>query len=324
MSIKIAAKLRPFSHTPGASCVIPKTHSILEAFPTLLRIDGKEWPLKLSGPVKGFTVQQDLEKDAVFVFGNAKEGYFRLRIVANDGGFDIVSERGFLKGGKIDAEIQYSEKTSLEIEKLSLGSHKAQDWDLMQRRLDLKELLPILFSLGQKIPSVLPQELSGTALLLKFFEKRDAIEENLSAFFRAAFKSMLVPRLIDDQHQGLVAEGAGRGNPFFLLQEGMKRVRSLFFSQNERRIAFLPNLPVSLDAGRLIGIQAPGIGEIDFEWSKKTMRRCLIRANNSGEILFDLPKEIRRFRVGRKKWIQREEPLLIEEKKIFLLDRFER
>lgn len=315
MSIKIAAKLRPFSHTPGASCVIPKTHSILEAFPTLLRIDGKEWPLKLRGPVKGFTVQQDLEKDAVFIFGNAKEGYFRLRIHANDGGFEIVSERGFLKGGKIDAEIQYGGKAF--IERLSLGSHKAQDWDLMQRRLDLKEMMPILFCLGQKIPPVLPQELSGTALLLES-------QENLSPFFLGAFKSMLVPRLIDDQHQGLVPEGSADGNPFFLLQEGMRRVRGLFFSQNERRLALLPNLPTSLDAGRLIGIQAPGIGEIDFEWSKKTVRRCVIRANSSGEILFDLPKGIQRFRVGKKRWIRRGEPLLIEEEKTVLLDRFER
>ena len=54
MTIKIAAKLRPFSHVPGAACVIPGTSAVIEAFPTLLRIDGHEITLNLTGPVKDF------------------------------------------------------------------------------------------------------------------------------------------------------------------------------------------------------------------------------------------------------------------------------
>jgi len=75
MKIKIAERLRPFSHTPGASCLIPGTCFAVTAFPTLLRIDQHEIKLKLTGPVSNFTLQQDLEKNCVFVFGKAKEGH---------------------------------------------------------------------------------------------------------------------------------------------------------------------------------------------------------------------------------------------------------
>ncbi len=320
--MKIAARFKPFSHTPGASCVIPGTDCIIEAFPTLLRIDGRGWPMPLTGPVEGFTLSQDLERNCVYVFGKAKEGYFRLRVEGHDGGIEIRSEKGPLKSGKISAEIRHVMKAPFE--RLSLGSHKAQDWDLIQRRGDLKEILPILFCLGQKIPQIPSQELSGTAALLQFPEGRTTLESALQAFTKAAFKSILVPRLVDDQHQGFVPEGDVKGDPFFLLQEGAQRIRGLFFSQNERRLAFLPNLPIAFDAGRMVGLKAPGVGEIDFEWSKKLLRRVVIRANTSGEVLFVLQREIQNFRVGKKRKMKRGEPLLLEAEKTYSFDRFEK
>lgn len=322
MKIKIAERLRPFSLTPGALCVIPGSCAILQAFPTLLKIDQYEWKMPLSGPVEGFTVQQDLEKNCVFIFGRAREGYFRLRIEASDGGFAIEVEKGPLKSHRIDTETPFVEKFSFE--RLSLGNHKAQDWDLIGRRADLKEILPLLFCLGQKIPLISPQPLAGTARLLELPKERKYLPSALEAFVKAAFKGMLVPRLVDDQHQGLVPDEPAEGNPFFLLQEGAKMIRSLFFKQNERRIALLPNLPIPFDAGRLIGLIAPGIGEFDLEWSKKSLRRVILRANTPGEVIFELPNEIKTFRVGKKKKFKRDEPLLVEPNQTYDLDRFEK
>lgn len=315
MTIKIRAKLRPFSHTPGAACVIPGTCSVIEAFPTRLRIDGREVLLNLTGPVKGFTLQQDLERHCVFVFGTAKEGYFRLRV---DGG-RIQVEKGPLD----DVQIPILCEPNAPFERLSLGSHKTQDWDSVQKRCDLKEILPILFCLGQKLPPIPPQKLTGTARLLEFPEDRKELAEALESFVKAAFTQILVPRLIDDQYQGLAPDEAAAGNRFFLLQEGAKRIRALFFHQNERRLALLPNLPIPFDAGRMIGIKAPGIGEIDFEWSKKSLRRLILRASTSGEVLFDLQSAIKTFRVGKRRRQKAGEPLLIEAGKTYFLDRFE-
>lgn len=322
MKIKIAARLKPFSHTPGISCVIPGSCSVIEAFPTLLRIGGHDWKMPLTGPVSGFTLQQDLEKNCVFVFGKAKEGYFRLRIEARDDGFQIHSEKGSLKSARIELEVHHFSKSTFE--RLSLGNHKAQDWDQVQRRGDLKEILPILFCLGQKTPLIPPQPLSGTARLLSLPSERLLLAPALEVFLKAAFKGILVPRLIDDQHQGLVPDEPVKGDPFFLLQEGAKMVRSLFFKQNERRLAFLPNLPVPFDSGRMLGIQAPGIGEIDLEWSKKILRRVILRPTTPGEVIFELQKEIKTFRVGKKKKLKRDEPLLLEPGTTYHLDRFEK
>lgn len=322
MKIKIAERLRPFSLIPGAACVIPGSSFVIEAFPTLLRIAGREWKMPLTGPITGFTVQQDLEKNAVLIFGRAKEGYFRIRVEATGSGFQITSEKGPLKSAHIDAEVLYLSKPIFE--RLSLGSHKSQDWDQVQRRCDLKEILPVLFCLGQKIPLIPPQPLTGTARLLEWPDDRRGLSSAIEAFFKAAFKNILVPRLRDDQHQGLAPEEPIQGDPFFLLQEGAKKIRSLFFRQNERRLSFLPNLPIPFDSGRMLGIQAPGIGEIDFEWSKKILRRIILRATTSGEVLFELQNEIKTFRAGKKKKLKRDEPLLLEIGKTYHLDRFQK
>ncbi len=321
MTIKIVQKLRPFSHTPGASCLIPGSCSVIQAFPTRLCIDDHEISLSLTGPVADFTLQQDLERNCVYVFGKAQEGYYRLRISAHDSGFDIQVEKGPLKSLQISAEVPFVFKPTFE--RLSLGSHKAQDWDQVQKRCDLKEILPILFCLGQKIPLIPPQPLTGTARLLEVPKERLQLAQALTSFFKAAFTQLLVPRLIDDQYQGLVPHEPARGNPCFLLQEGAKMIRSLFFRQNERRLAFLPQLPIPLDAGRMIGPKASDIGEIALEGTKKSPRRILIRATTSGEVILELPRAIKTFRVGKKHRQKATEPLLLEAGRTTLLDRFQ-
>ncbi len=328
--MKIQARLRPFSHLPGASCVIPGTCVEIEAYPTLLKIGSIQIRLDVTGPVADFTLEQDLEKNCVWVYGKAKEGFYRLRLEANDAGFDLYLERGNIAiNGRLlkakdhlhfPAEISFVLKTDCEV--LSLGNHKAQDWDLVQKRCDPREFLPPLFTLGQKIPLLPPQPLKGTARLLEFPPERNQIIPALIAFFKAAFSQILVPRLIDDQHQGLVPDEPASGNRHFLLQEGAKRIRALFFQQEERRLHLLPLLPPDLHAGRLLNLKAPGIGTLDFEWTKGTLRQVLLRATTSGEVLFDL-KGLKTFRVNKKNRHPATEPLLLQAGKTYFLDRFQ-
>jgi hypothetical protein len=325
--IQIAERLKPFSHTPGAACVIPGTCSEIEAFPTLLRIANKEVRLPLTGPIKDFALEQDLEKNCVRIHGKAKEGFFRLKIEATDSGFDLIAEKGPLKNHHISFETQLVPNGPFE--RLSLGNHKAQDWDLVQKRCDPKEFLPVLFCLGQKIPLIPPQALTGTARLLQLPPDRNDLAPALQAFFQAAFTKILIPRLADEQHHGLIPDEPATGNRFFLLQEGAKMIRSLFFRQNERRLALLPNLPVPFDAGRLIHLKAPGIGEIDLEWTKKLLRRAAIRASTSGDVILELQREIKSFRVRKslKEKGHRQkstDPLLLEAGKTYILDRFQK
>jgi len=322
MKIVIREKCKPFSHLAGASCVIPGTCSEIEAFPTLLKIGDVEVKFLCKGPVKGFTLELDLERHCVFVFGEALDGYYRLRIEASDSGFDITSEKGsaLKKALHIAHETPFVSKGSFE--RLSLGSHKAQDWTSGQ--VDLRTALPILFCLGQKIPRVPPQALTGTAQLLQMPEDRSALFNALQAFFKAAFTNLLIPRLVDNQYHGFVPDEPAKGNRFFLIQEGAKMIRSLFFRQDERRLKILPHLPIPFDCGKMTALQAPGIGEIDFEWSKKLLRCLSIRASTSGEVIFDLQKEIKTFRVDKKHKQKANEPLLLQAGKTTFLDHFQK
>ncbi len=68
-------------------------------------------------------------------------------------------------------------------EKISLGNLKAQDWELVQRRSDLREMVPALYLLGQKIPSA-GKASGGTVNLL---------QTSLQNFFLAAFQGSLSP-----------------------------------------------------------------------------------------------------------------------------------
>lgn len=265
--------------------------------------------------MKDFTLLQDLEKNCVFIFGKAQEKFFRFCLQASDG--------GFILSGKTREKQFFPFSLAFHLpavwERLSLGSHKAQDWDLVLRRADLKEILPVLFGLGQKIPLIAPEAVAGTMHLLN--------EAQLQEFCLAAFSEILVPRLSDEQHLGLAVAEKVPGNPFFLIQEAFKFIRALFFRQNERRLEFLPSL--MFFEGRLIHLQVPGVGEIDLEWASKQIRRVVIRASCSGDVVLVFQKEIRCFRVrtssalrGKKHFVS--EPLFLEAKKTYFLDCFQK
>jgi hypothetical protein len=328
MKISIANRLKPFSHTPGAACLIPGTCWEIEAFPALIRLGKKyELALYLTGPVKDFTLEQDLEKNCVMVNGHAKEGFYRLKFQGKVGGIEMAAVNapvGFLING---APVRSQERLFFvgEVdfflpanwERLFLGVSKALDWDLVVRRFDIREILPLLFGLGQKLPLIEPQPLQGTGKLLE--------EGKLDSFCRAAFGKMLVPRLIDDQHQGLVLPETATGNPYFLLQEAARRIRALFFRQEGSRVSLLP--ANSFPAGRMTGIFASGIGEIDLEWAGRTLRRAILRASSSGEVTIVLPKGLRSFRVRttlsqRGQRFEGGEPISIESGKTYFFDRF--
>ncbi len=343
MKIEIAARIKPFSHTPGAACALPGSKQILEAYPALIKVAGRELKLALTGPVKNFTVEQDLEKNCAWIFGQAAEGFYRLRVWAQDDGVRIAAEKapadGIAYKGSETGVLRKKEtlflpceteiRISGALERLSLGSHKAQDWDRAMAECDLKLLVPALFFLGQKIPHIPPQKPSGTALLLSWPEERKGLASALERFFRSAFAKIGAPQLEDGQHQGIAPEGPVQGDSFFLIQEGAKQIRSLFFRQNDRRVGFLPHLPPEFDAGRMLGVQALGIGSIDFEWTKGKMRRALLRATTSGEVVLDLQKGIESLRVrsqlnGKGKKLQAGEPLLVEAGKTYFLDHFQK
>ena len=308
MRIKIENKLRPFSHQPGTRCLIPYTTWEVEAFPSLLKFrdlassEKKEVCLQVKGPVKGFTLIQDLEKGRVEVVGRGQAGYFRQQITPE--------EYPFLK--KFDLP-----KSNM---RLSFGVHKKQDWDLVKRRLEMVEVFPFWVRLSKLIPEwTLPQKSVGTMLLL------DEVENG--SFFQAGFQGILSPRLNDENHLGLIEEREVEGCPLGLLHEGARRILSLFFEQEGSRVHILPRLPKDFHAGRIVSLMTTGGDVLDLEWSKKQIKKVILLPAKDSEVELVLKKGLKSYRI-RKSLRQRGErqnastPLQLKAGQTLYLDRF--
>lgn len=286
MTIRIAQRFHPFSKEPGTCCLIPGTTYALQFFPTLIKVYDlaqSGWLLIREIPIESpsrFLVTMDLE-------------------------------RGEVRFGK---EVMYIEGVTPvpcgHVERLALGSHKKQEWELVRRRCDLAEILPIWFRLGQMVPQV-ATKLTGTAELLERGEFRKA--------FLAGFSGIMTPHLEDRMHYGYTEGDAQESSPLVLLTEGYKRIRKLFLVESDE-IAILPELPTELHAGRMLGLKVSA-GELDLEWSKKFIRRMQLRAEIDGVVKFSFAKGVKRMRVNGK--VIGVDGVEVEKGSVYQFDRFE-
>ncbi len=329
MKITIAQKLFPCSHLPGTTCLIPGSDWQVQAFPTKLRFQSlvsqeeKELSLNIQGPILDFTVQLNLEKLRVEVFGHAAGGYIRYFISMVESGISIFFEKE-----KREEILPVSWKQgSPSQERLSLGMHKKLDWELVHRRRDLKEIFPIWLKLGQITPST-PETKEGAASLLAECPKLEVVS-HFTKLFLAGFKSLLVPRLVDDDHQGIIPScEATQGSPLILLTEGALLIRALFFKEEKDLFYFLPCLPPEFHEGRMVHVTTLKGDIISLEWSKKLLAKVMIHPKETREISFHLQHVLKSFRV---KYSLREkgkrhlakDPLFVEAGKVLYLDRFE-
>lgn len=336
MKIEIAERLHPFSHVPGTSFVLPGSSLAIEIFPALLRIKELalgapclvlELALDLEGPINDFTALQDLEKGSLRVWGTSASGYFRYVVKALESGQGcaVVVEKSppagiLLKCSgkwavrqesllKPNEKIVFSEQGTSEsgtipcsfhsIERLSLGSHKLQDWELVRRRLTFNEIFPIWYRLGQMVLKPSLNQLAGTAVLLN--DCRNAIsgkapEKILAHFqnlFLAGFSGVLSPRLVDTDFQGIRHLGKDlflpletKASALTLLTEGFQLIRSLFLKEFDSTIHLLPSMPPEFHCGRLVEVRCGKKGSLSLEWTKKSLRCLTFSALEDQQLAF--------------------------------------
>ncbi|HNA62123.1 MAG TPA: hypothetical protein PKW79_03505, partial [Rhabdochlamydiaceae bacterium] len=203
--------------------------------------------------------------------------------------------------------------------RLSLGMHKALDWELVCRRRDLREIFPLWVRLGQMVPAA-----EGSFQLFRSFDKLEVVKA-YTKFFMTRFEGLLMPRLEDRDHQGITAEGKVTGSPLALLIDGARHIRSLFFDD----WSFLPCLPPEFHAGRFVHFRTREGDTIDFEWSKKLLRRVVIHSGISRKISPSFQKSLHSYRLRsslKEKGIRKkvEEPLDLQTGQTLYLDRFEK
>ncbi len=282
MRITIANRLHPFSHIPGTWTVLSGSELQVQIFPTLIRIYSqqklvKDFPLIVDAPTKNFTVENDLERGVISVWWHTVNGFVRYRLFVNGSGMVRIEFDG---GDQID--LYQTQKTiQPKIEKISFGVHKKQDFDMVRNRLNIEEIWPFWFQLGQLVPHA-----SGTCDLLDLWRneiKPEKIKDSSLLLFRAGFHGIMTPSLIDDQHQGIQLNGSG--SPLVLLSEGAAIIRSHLFRSEENQIYILPLLPPELHCGRMTNVQFEGAA-LDFEWSKKNIRRMVLHTHQDQERVF--------------------------------------
>lgn len=372
MRINIAERLKPFSHSPGTYFILPGTSLRFQIFPALVRVHNlfnaepqfiTEIQLNIKGPVLDFTAQQDLEHGCLQIWGHTSTGFLHYQIhalkdyknfaivfekVPNDE-FNISCSNNYIpnKPQNIkpkDTLVIAKHETAIEkdhlykpesLEKISFGCHKAQDWELIKRRLDLSEILPLWFKFGNLIPkqdTKAPHE--GTAFLLEQCNQAIAQSDRLAilpAFrnlFLAGFEGGFSPQLIDNQHQGYkLPKIESEFSPLVLLSEGSSLIRSLLLQSDENEILVLPVLPPEFHCGRFLNACCGNLGIIDMEWSKKQTRRMIFKAKSTSSVTFHFQKDIKQFRLRRSHSergtvLESGKTINIESESIYFLDNF--
>ncbi|MDP1880581.1 MAG: hypothetical protein Q8K60_06550 [Parachlamydiaceae bacterium] len=339
MKISTVQSLRPFSHTPGTSLILPGSFHQLEIFPCLIRVYSlsqtfpeltQEIHLDLKGPIHEFTIWCDLENGKVTVRGKSQQGWFRYHLVSSKVGNHIflVLDRAPIEGVRVKIRSVWqllhrgvfvnliSENNVFDgyqppqcLEKLFLGNNKAQDIDLIRRRLDLTEIFPLWHRLGQMIPQLPVRNKNddhGMFSLLKhcqeiFFEKKpEKGKQEWLNLFQAGFEGIFVPRLEDHSHLGFIEESIASLNensPLYLLIEGSSLIRQLFLQEEKNQLFILPHLLPELHCGRLLNIDLNGLGRVSLEWSKKTIRCLALHSEKDQEIEIIFRSNVRSYRL---------------------------
>lgn len=347
MQIEIVERLRPFSHKPGIFCFLPNSFLKVQVFPAKIKIFNistttpqltSELNVNITGPVKDFTVQLDLEKGFIKVWGHASEGFFRYIIKASTDSYkyEITIEKSpvDILIDSPEACQQASLSKPQHFEHLSLGVSKKQEWQHIWERISLAEILPFLFRAGQLLPENIAPTYAGTSSLLSTLEEtisaKTLIQTQiaLSTLFMAGFEGMIAPRLEDDDYQGFKLPSISAqetGCPLFLISKGAQIIRSLFVEQSKNKLNILTNLLPQLQCGRMTNIRCEGIGILDLEWRKNSIRRIVLNAVNDNEIHFNFRKDIKIYRIREgkvEKKVEAQDVIEVFAGKEYLLDNF--
>lgn len=323
MRIAVAQRLRPFTHKAGEMCPIPHTYYAAKIYPSRLVVydysrsqpnELLSYDLKVQGPVKDFTVQLDLERGVVKVWGDTKEGFYRYLIGKGKETIAIKIEKSpenfnLPSIGKLEIP-------EVSLERLSLGVDKKQDWELVNRREDMLEILPFWLKLG----SMMPIEATKDGCRLEAFDTKD--------IYKSCFEGLLFSTFAKAENLGFkLPRTFETVNPFLFLSECAQRIREGFFKQTEDIIEILPHISHEFHAGRFINIQCKN-GSIDFEWRSRKLRRLIYRCYADEKIVFELPKHLKSYRLRdclhtRGVVLQAGEIVELKAKKTYYFDHFE-
>lgn len=321
MKIAIAERFRPFSHMPGFRCLFPGTSQIIRVFPAWIEIEGKGTvELPVTGPVKAFTGIMDLEKPSLSVFGQAQAGYYKVEIM-----LDPINSN--LTVGSQVFQLNTPVNALMPAERLSLGCQKAMDWQMMRRRALLEEWIPLWHWMGQtagpihQVPRIDPK---NSLLGLCLHADNMAVGNLLMQSLEAGFEEFFAPSADRWKKLGLSLPPLVDGS---LLQTGAAMIRQLFIQECGSSLLILPRLPHELHCGRYVNASFD-CGCVDLEWSKRKIRRMVIRSNKNYPLSLEFKNKSTSYRIrtsvsSKGVRMNHLDPIELKEGNSYYLDQFE-
>lgn len=290
-SIAIDQPYAPFTHEPGATLRIPGTNREAIIYPGRLEIGEFSFDLPLEERAVDFTALLDLKKGAIFVNVRTKSAYFRYRIkaAAVDEGITVVFDRGLRKRFFIPCVVEKPKSFAW----LSTGVYKKQEWESVQKRGNIAEILPIWFMASQ------------------WFEEGE-MPENLLATFQESFGAIFTPRAA--RHTGY--KGACASFPF-------KDFQALFAQYGEKSLRL--SFPHYLACGRVQNLTVDSDFSLDLLWSNKQLKQAIIRPFVDQTCTLHFPGKSCRLRFNKKdkgRTLLSGETLSFIAKQRLFLDRF--
>lgn len=279
LNIRIAERFRPFSRTPGIKMALPFSDWGVEIYPAKLRffsqVEDFEVKIGLKASSEQFTATCDLERGGIYVEMKIRGESVRYWIFEQSG-LVLFLEKGDIQinSNRLRLETAFQKPSLFFSERLSFGVTKKQDWDLVRRRMQVTEFVPIWFRLGQ--------------MLKEQGELCVPTEEQMKEQFSNCFSGILVPDLT-------LPSLMGSSVPKTWIQS--RSIRGLFFREVEAGVLeILPHLPHCFPEGRFTGIRF-SLGTLDLEWAKGRLRKLIIRAEKQGSVQLKLPKECSSYRL---------------------------
>jgi len=353
MQIKIKQKFNLLSHRYGSKFLIVKTSYFVQIFPALLVFKdlNSEKSFKISldfiGPVKNFTIFQNLLSGDIKVCFHAQNGYISYKILIREKILGLYFEN--LPNDQIDIKLEKTkkvnakEKFELPIQVISenepkeflfLGIHKKQDIDLIKNRENLLEILPFLFLFSQFFEDIQSKCVRKNCivkeLILKIHkkEKKD-LEDQFLKVYKAHFFDAFIPRVNDEDFQNIIQYvDAKDSNPLHILRKLFYVIKSTLVEANDKEATFLPALPVSVHSGKALNITFP-IGSFDIEWSKKLIKKLIFRSVKDVKLKFNFQSKIKTYRLKtsvkeKGKTFKNKDFLYFEKDKIYFFDKFQK
>lgn len=343
MRILIRDRYRIFSHKPGSHVLLPFSQYALQIFPTkivFIDLQNKvlaEIEFEFLDPPENFTVELNLEKGIIAVHGTASGSFFRVFAA-----FDKTDQKIVIAPTKLKINIIEDPHHLIKIadilpkiiigpERISFGIFKKPDYERIQAREDLREILPLWHALAKQVPFS-KADFSSPSLLSELKEaikkhKKEMVMPLFKALFRTGFESVFFPHLIDDTLRGYKLQPIQAATSLAMISEGAALLRSLLFKYEDERLELIPMLPKELSSGRMTGCLLEGKTLFDCEWRSKKLVRAAFSPLQEGKLFLSLPKEIKSYRFRDLKnnitlKNNPEDPLHLKEGAYILLDKF--